>query len=53
MYYSRLFEDSFSCNRRQFWKYIRAQRQDNHSIPTLHIDGQPINNSKDKSNLCV
>ena len=49
MYYSRLFDDSFNCNRRQFWKYIRARRQNDHSIPTLYVNDQPINSPKDKS----
>ena len=49
MYYSRLFDDSFNCNRRQFWKYIRARQQNDHSIHTLYVNDQPINNPKDKS----
>ena len=49
MYYSRLFDDSFNCNWCQFWKYIRARRQNDHSIPTLYVNDQPINNPKDKS----
>ena len=44
MYYSRLFDDSFNCNRCQSWKYIRAQRQNDNSIPTLYVNDQPINN---------
>ena len=27
-YCSRLFDESFSGNHRQFWKYIRAKRKD-------------------------
>ena len=27
-YCSKLFDDSFSGNRRQFWKYIRTRRKD-------------------------
>ena len=50
-YYRRLFDTSFSGNRRQFWKYIRARRQDNraHDIPTLFIDDQPVHSAKDKA----
>ena len=50
-YYTKLFDNSFSGNRRQFWKYIRAKRQDKQDIPTLIVDGQPISNSKDKANV--
>ena len=46
MYYSRLFDDSFNCNGHQFWKYIRARQQNDH---TLYVNDQPINNPKDKS----
>jgi len=49
-YYTRLFDNSFSGNRRQFWKYIRAKRQDKQDIPTLLVDGQLISNSKEKAN---
>ena len=49
-YYRRLFDNSFSGNRRQFWNYIRAKRQDKHDIPTLFIDDQPIHSAKDKAN---
>ena len=38
------------ANRRQFWKYTRAKRQDKHDIPTLFIDDQPIHSAKDKAN---
>ena len=49
-HYRRLFDNSFSGNRRQFWNYIRAKRQDKHDIPTLFIDDQPIHSAKDKAN---
>ena len=49
-YYSRLFNNSFSGNRRQFWKYIRAKKQDKHDIPTLLIGDQTIHHAKDKAN---
>ena len=48
-YYARLFDSSFSGNRCQFWKYVRAKRQDKHDIPTLLVDGKPVNSSKDKA----
>ena len=38
VYYSRLFDSSFNGKRRQFWKYIRAKRQNKHDIPTLFIN---------------
>ena len=50
IYYSRLFDNSFSGNHRQFWKYIRAKRQDKHDIPTLFINDQPIHSATGKAN---
>ena len=29
-YYTRMFDNPLNGIRRQFWKYIRAQRKDNH-----------------------
>ena len=49
-YYKRLFDNSFSGNRRQFWKYIRAKHQDKPDIPALFVDDQPIHSAKDKAN---
>ena len=49
-YYKRLFDNSFSGNRRQFWKYIRTKRQDKPDIPALFVDHQPIHSAKDKAN---
>ena len=51
-YYKRLFDNSFSGNRRQFWSYIRAKRQDiaKHNIPTLFINDQPIHSAIGKVN---
>ena len=51
IYYRRLFDNSFSGNRRQFWKYIRAKHQDRHDIPTLFINDQPIHSATDKAML--
>ena len=48
--FRRLFDNFFSGNRRQFWKYIRAKHQDKHDIPTLFIDDQPIHSAKGKAN---
>ena len=50
-YYRGLFDTSFSDNRRQFWKYIRARCQDKYDIPTLFIDDQPVHSAKDKANV--
>ena len=50
-YFSKLFDGSFSGNRRQFWKYIRAKRKDNHNISTLVTNGLPISDSKEKANV--
>jgi len=41
-YYSNLFDNSFKGNRRQFWKYVRAKRQDKPDIPTLLVNNHPI-----------
>jgi len=49
-YYRRLFDSSFSGNRRQFWKYVRAKRQDKSDIPALFVDNQPIHSAKGKAN---
>ena len=35
-YYKILFDNSFSGNRRQFWKYIRAKRQDKPETCIIH-----------------
>jgi len=49
-YYTRLFDNSFNGSRRQFWKYIKAKRQDKPDIPALFVDDKPIHSSKDKAN---
>ncbi|XP_065892800.1 uncharacterized protein [Dysidea avara] len=49
-YYKRLFDNSFSGNRRQFWKYIKVKCQDKPDIPALFVDDQPIHSAKDKAN---
>ena len=36
--YSKLFDNTFSGNRQQFWKYIRAKRQDKQYITNLILD---------------
>jgi len=48
-YFSRMFDDSFDGNRRQFWKYIRAKRKDFHNISTLTVNGKVISDSKSKA----
>ena len=47
-YYKRMFDNSFSDNRRQFWKYIRAKHQDKPDIPALFVDDQPIHSARIK-----
>ena len=32
IYFGRLFDNTFSGNRRQFWKYIRVRCKDSHEI---------------------
>ena len=49
-YYRRLFDNSFSGNHQQFWRYIRAKCQDKHDIPTLFMDDQPIHSARGKAN---
>ena len=41
-YYSRLFDDSFAGNRRQFWKYIQARRKEPSGVSTQLIDNQSV-----------
>ena len=48
-YCSRLFEDSFSGNRRQFWKYIHSRRKDSSGISTLLDNGEYISDPKGKA----
>jgi len=45
-YYTKMFDNSLNGNRRQFWKYVRAKRKENHNISTLVVDGKPITESK-------
>jgi len=40
-YYERLFDNSFSGNKRQFWKNIKAKRKDTNEISTIMIDRSP------------
>ena len=49
-YYKRLFDNSFSGNQQQFWKYIRVKHLDKPDIPALFVDDQPIHSAKDKAN---
>ena len=48
-YCRRLFEDSFSGNRRQFWKYIHSRRKDSSGISTLLDNGEYISDPKGKA----
>ena len=50
-YQRRLFDESFTGNKRQFWKYIRSMRQDSTGIPTLFSDGKEFNTARDKVNV--
>jgi len=50
-YCSRLFDESFSSNRRQFWKYIRAKCKDATSISSLLVNGSLISESKEKASV--
>jgi len=49
-YYTMMFDHSLNGNRKQFWKYVRAQQKDNHNISTLVVDGKPVTESKCKAN---
>ena len=48
-YCSKLFDDSFSGNRRQFWKYIRTRRKDSSGISTLLVNDQFISDPEGKA----
>ena len=41
-YQRHLFDDSFTRNKRQFQKYIRAMRQDSTGISTLFSNGKRV-----------
>ena len=47
-YYSKLFDNSFKGNRRQFWRYIRAKQQDKPDIPALLVNSHPVHSAKGK-----
>ena len=51
MYQSRLFDESFSGNRKQFWKYVRSLRKESFGIPTLLRNNKEFNTSEDKANV--
>ena len=48
-YCSKLFDDSFSGNRRQFWKYIRIRRKESSGISTLLVNDQFISDPEGKA----
>ena len=50
-YFSRIFDASFSGNRCQFWKYIRAKCKDNNDIYTLTVNGQCASDTKSKATV--
>ena len=47
-YCSKLFDDSFSGNHRQFWKYIQTRCKDSSGISTLLVNDQFISDAKGK-----
>ena len=48
-YCSKLFDDSFSGNHRQFWKYIWTRCKDSSGISTLFVNDQFISDPKGKA----
>ena len=48
-YQSRLFDNSFAGNRRQFWKYVRSNHKEKCSIPSLSVGGIQYSNPKEKT----
>ena len=48
-YCSKLFDDSFSGNCRQFWKYIRTRRKDSSGISTLLVNDEYISDPAGKA----
>ena len=46
-------DETFTGNKRQFWKYIRSMRQDTSTtgIPTLSSNGKEFNTVKDKARV--
>ena len=51
MYSSHLFDESFSGNRKQFWKYVRSLRKKSFGIPTFLHNNKEFNTSEDKTNV--
>ena len=50
-YQRRLFDESFSGNQRQFWKYIKSMKRDSTGIPTLLSNGKEFNTAKGKASV--
>ena len=48
-YQARLFDTSFSGNKRQFWKYVRAMRRQSFTIPSLVCKGKELSTARDKA----
>ena len=43
--------DSLKTNPKQFWSFIKANKQENIGIPTLRVNDQPVINDHDKATV--
>jgi len=48
-YCRRMFDNSFSGNHRQFWKYIKAKHKDSTEISPLLVNGSTVSNPQGKA----
>ena len=46
-----LFNESEKSNHKNFWKYIKNIRKDQHGIPPLNDNGNTSNSSQEKANI--
>ena len=50
-YCTRILDTTFSVQQRQFWKYIKAMKEDISSIPSLKVDGWTVISAKEKASV--
>ena len=48
-YCTRILGTNFPGQQRQFWKYIKAMKKDNSSVPSLTVDNQTVISAKEKA----
>lgn len=50
-YQTNLFNVNEKSNHKNFWKYIKNIRKDQHGIPPLNDNGNTVNSSQEKANV--